>query len=68
VLRPDSKSVTEAISSTTHMPKRGSPAKGQNVVVISAGGKASYIVDVGAFHGAPKASASSSTTGASSTT
>ena len=50
VLRPDGQSVTEAITGTTQMPKRGVPAKGQNVVVISVGSNTYRIVDVGAFH------------------
>ena len=64
ILRPDGKSVTEAITGTTHMPKRGVPAKGQNVVVISTGGNSYRIVDVGPFH--PVGSGSSSGAGATS--
>jgi len=63
VLRPDGKSVTEGINGTTRMPKRGVPAKGQNVVVISTGGNSYKIVDVGAFHpfGGSSSSGSSAT-------
>jgi hypothetical protein len=47
VLRADGHSVSDAITSTTHMPKRGAPGKGTNVVVISTSGKALYVFDVG---------------------
>ena len=47
VLRSDSKTVTEAVTSKTHMPKRGTPAKGQQVVVVSEGGNALYVIDLG---------------------
>jgi hypothetical protein len=50
VLRPDGQSVTEAVTGTTHMPKKGAPATGQNVIVISHSGDALYIFDVGPFH------------------
>jgi hypothetical protein len=49
VLRADSQTVTDAITGTTHMPKRGVPTQGQQVVVISKGGDALYIFDVGAL-------------------
>jgi hypothetical protein len=65
VLRPDSQSVTESVSGTTRMPKPGVPAKGQNFVVISTGGKALYIFDVGAFHGAQTGSSTSTGSGLS---
>jgi hypothetical protein len=66
VLRSDSKTVTDAITSSTHMPKRGTPAKGQQVVVVSESGKALYVFDIGAPASAPKQG--SSGTGTSSTT
>jgi hypothetical protein len=46
VLRADNQSVTEAVSGSTHMPVRGVPTKGENVVVISTGGKAVRIFDI----------------------
>ncbi len=63
VLRPDGVSVTEGINGSTHMPKRGVPAKGQNVVVISVGSNSYRIVDVGAFRplGTSSSSGSSAT-------
>jgi hypothetical protein len=67
ILRPDGKSVTEAITGTTHMPKRGIPAKGQNVVVISTGGNSYRIVDVGPFHPFGSSSGSGSSSGAGAT-
>ena len=70
ILRPDGKSVTEGINGTTRMPKRGVPAKGQNVVVISTGGNSYRIVDVGPFHpfGSSNSSGSGATGGSTSTT
>ncbi len=70
VLRPDGQSVTEAITGTTKMPKRGVPSKGQNVVVISVGGKSYRIVDVRAFHitgSSSSGKSSSAATGSTST-
>jgi hypothetical protein len=66
VLRSDSKTITEAITSKTHMPKRGTPAKGQQVVVVSEGGNALYVIDVGAPASGPKKGTSG--TGTSSNT
>ena len=65
VLRPDGQSVTEGLTSSTHMPKAGTPKTGQNVAVISVAGNARYVVDVGAF--GQKPSAGHSTSGSAST-
>ncbi|MGO9342419.1 MAG: hypothetical protein ACLP6E_07850 [Acidimicrobiales bacterium] len=67
ILRPDGKSVTEGVNGSTRMPKRGVPAKGQNVVVISTGGNSYRIVDVGPFRPSGGSSSSSSSTGSSAT-
>jgi hypothetical protein len=47
VLRADGQHETAAISSSTHMPKRGTPADGQQVVVVSEGGNTLYVFDLG---------------------
>jgi hypothetical protein len=67
ILRPDGVLVTEGINGSTHMPKRGVPAKGQNVVVISVGSNSYRIVDVGPFRPFGKSSSSSSSSGSSAT-
>jgi hypothetical protein len=61
VLRPDGRSITEAVGSSTHMPKSGAPDQGQNVIVVSHAGKALYIFDVGPFAGQKGSGSSSST-------
>jgi hypothetical protein len=66
VLRPDNQSVTEVVTGTTHMPKRGVPVLGQNVIVVSHSGSALYVFDVGPFHAAgsgKKAQSGTSTSG-----
>jgi hypothetical protein len=68
IMRPDGQSVTEAITGSTRMPKRGAPAKGQNVVVISVSGKSFRIVDVGAFHPFAGSSTSGANSGSTSST
>jgi hypothetical protein len=66
VLRADGHSVTEALTGTTHMPVRGVPTTGENVVVISTGGKAVRIFDLDALRPAAKSGTSSSGTSSSS--
>jgi hypothetical protein len=66
ILRQDSKSVTEAVTSTTRMPVRGVPTTGENVMVISNGGNAVRIFDLDAL-GAAKSGTSSSGTSSGST-
>jgi hypothetical protein len=70
VLRADSQKVTDSISSTTHMPKRGVPKDGQQVVVISENGQALYIFFVGSPAARPVqgSSTSSASSGSGSTT
>lgn len=64
VLRADSQSVTEAVTGSTHMPKRGVPTKGEDVAVVSTAGNAVYIFDLEPLRG--QSSASSSTSGSTS--
>jgi hypothetical protein len=70
ILRPDGVSVTDAINSATHMPKRGVPTKGENVVMVSHSGNALYLFKVGPFDqtkaGSTKSGGSSSSTSSSS--
>lgn len=66
VLRADSQSVTEAVTGTTHMPKRGVPTQGENVAVISTGGKALYIFDLERLRGSASRSSNSGSGSASS--
>jgi hypothetical protein len=66
VLRADSQSVTEAVTGSTRMPKRGVPTKGENVVVISTGGNAIRIVDLDPLQGAKSGTSTSGQTSVSS--
>jgi hypothetical protein len=67
VLRADSQSVTEAVTGTTHMPKRGVPTQGEDVAMISTGGKALYIFDLEPRKSGTSGSSSSSSSSTSGT-
>jgi hypothetical protein len=65
VLRPDSVSVTEALTAATHMPVKGVPTTGENVVVISTGGKATRIIDLEPYGTAKSGSTGGATSSSS---
>jgi hypothetical protein len=54
VLRADGQHVTDAVTAKTHMPKRGAPTDGRQVVVVSENGNALYVLDVGSPAAGPK--------------
>lgn len=66
ILRPDGVSVTDTISSATHMPKKGVPTKGENVFVVSHSGNALYLFKVGPFDPTKGGSIKSSSSAGSS--
>jgi hypothetical protein len=49
ILRADGQHVTEAVTSKTHLPKKGAPKDGDQVVVVSENGNALYVVNIGSL-------------------